>query len=109
MTAANLRSQAYLRCLFRAPGLLVLISRSNFIETIMNFKYIFHVSRSIPRVFGLTLMILFITSCSEEFLDVVPQDRIDKTTFYSTDSQVIIGVNGAYASLRGDYGNLNLF
>lgn len=75
----------------------------------MKLKNIFPADRSIPNVFGLALMIFLIASCSEDFLDVVPLDRIDKTTFYSTDEEVIIGVNGAYASLRGDYGNLNLF
>jgi len=75
----------------------------------MNLKNIFQTSRLTPRVFGLVLMITLFTSCSDNFLDVVPQDRIDKTTFYSTADQVIIGVNGVYASLRSDYGNLNLF
>lgn len=60
-------------------------------------------------VFGLVLMMALVVSCSEDFLDVVPQDRVDKTTFYKTADQVIIAVNGVYASLRGDYGNLNLF
>jgi len=75
----------------------------------MNLKNIFQTSRLTPEVFGLVLMIALVTSCSEDFLDVVPQDRIDKTTFYSTAGEVIIGVNGVYASLRSDYGNLNLF
>ena len=75
----------------------------------MNFKNIFHLSDAVCKGVGLTFMIFFFTSCSDDFLDVVPQDRIDKTTFYSTDKEVIIGVNGVYASLRGDYGNLNVF
>ena len=75
----------------------------------MNFKNIFHLSDAVCKGVGLTFMIFFFTSCSDDFLDVVPQDRIDKTTLYSTDKEVIIGVNGVYASLRGDYGNLNVF
>lgn len=61
------------------------------------------------RLISLTVLIYFMSSCSKDFIDVVPKDRIDKTTFYSTADQVIIGVNGAYASLRGDWGNLNLY
>jgi len=61
--------------------------------------------RLLCHIVGITL----VSSCSEDFLDVVPQDRVDKTTFYSTADEVVIGVNGAYASLRSDYGNLNLF
>lgn len=61
------------------------------------------------RLLSLIIGITLASSCTEDFLDVVPQDRVDKTTFYSTADQVVIGVNGAYAALRSDYGNLNLF
>lgn len=75
----------------------------------MNYKNIFRALRPASKVLGLAWMITLAPSCSDEFLDVVPQDRIDKTTFYSTDDELVIAVNGVYASLRGDYGNLNLF
>jgi len=55
------------------------------------------------------IMLTILSSCADSFLDVVPKDRIDKTAFYSTADQVVIGVNGAYTSLRGDWGNLNLY
>jgi starch-binding outer membrane protein, SusD/RagB family len=63
----------------------------------------------LTKVAVITVIFAILSSCSDSFLDVVPKDRIDKTTFYSTADQVVIGVNGAYASLRGDWGNLNLF
>jgi starch-binding outer membrane protein, SusD/RagB family len=75
----------------------------------MNNKNIFRALRPACKVLSLAWMILVASSCSDSFLDVVPQDRIDKTTFYATDDELLIGVNGVYASLRGDYGNLNLF
>lgn len=43
---------------------------------------------------------LTITSCSDDFLDVEPRDRIDGTSFFSNDNEMIIGVNGVYAAQR---------
>lgn len=44
-------------------------------------------------IFFLTLTIL--TSCSD-FVNVVPEDRIDATAFNSTDQELLITLNGAY-------------
>jgi len=89
---------------------LELISLSNFkMKFCMKLNNILRANRSTPGVFGLAFMIALITSCSDDFLDVVPLDRIDKSTFYSTDAEMVVAVNGVYASLRGNYGNLNLF
>ncbi len=61
------------------------------------------------KALWLFCLLFFMLSCKKSILEVVPEDRIDRRTFYSTDAQVIIAVNGVYATLRGDYGNLNLF
>ncbi|MDN5200682.1 RagB/SusD family nutrient uptake outer membrane protein [Fulvivirgaceae bacterium BMA10] len=60
------------------------------------------------------LLIIALFSGCDDFLDVVPQDRIDASTFYSTDNEMVIGVNGVYAAqrlmiTRGDGGSPLLF
>ncbi|MEJ0055687.1 MAG: RagB/SusD family nutrient uptake outer membrane protein [Bacteroidota bacterium] len=76
----------------------------------MKAKNIFRSTMSASRIGVLTVMTLLMSiSCSDEFLNVVPEDRIDKSSFYSSAAQVLIGVNGVYAVQRNDYGNLNLF
>ncbi len=54
-----------------------------------------------------TLLFLVATGLScEDFVEVEPEDRIDATTFFANDLEVIIGVNGAYAAQRGIWGDL---
>src|SRR5690554_8119382 len=36
----------------------------------------------------------------DKFLDVEPLDRIDGTSFFSTDDEMVIGINGVYAAQR---------
>lgn len=49
-------------------------------------------------------------ACSEDkFLDLVPQDRLDKTNFFKTDVEVVTAINGVYATQRNIYGNYNVF
>ena len=43
---------------------------------------------------------LSVTGCSDDFLDVEPKDRIDGTSFFSNDNEMIIGINGVYAAQR---------
>ena len=42
-------------------------------------------------------------SC-DEFIDLTPLDRVDATTFYANADEVVIGVNGVYASQRSIFG-----
>lgn len=47
---------------------------------------------------------LCLASC-DSFLDVEPVDRIDSPSFFSTDQELLIGVNGVYAALMRYYSN----
>ena len=42
-------------------------------------------------------------SC-DDFIDLTPLDRVDATTFYANADEVVIGVNGVYASQRSIFG-----
>ena len=42
---------------------------------------------------------MFFISC-DDFLDVEPQDRIDSESFFANDQEMVIGINGVYASQR---------
>lgn len=44
--------------------------------------------------------LILIASCSEDFLDIGAEDRIDKTIFYQTDEELINAINGVYAKQR---------
>ena len=46
------------------------------------------------------ILLLSIAGCSDDFLDLEPQDRIDGSSFFSNDNEMIIGVNGVYAAQR---------
>jgi len=50
-----------------------------------------------------------LSSCGDDFLDIVPEDRIDKTTFYSTEQELVNAVNGIYAKQRVLYENTTTF
>ncbi|MDA0193505.1 MAG: RagB/SusD family nutrient uptake outer membrane protein [Bacteroidetes bacterium] len=54
------------------------------------------------------LMMLAVFSC-DDFAEVEPEDRIDATTFFANDLEVVIGVNGAYAAQRGIFGDMQSF
>ncbi len=45
-------------------------------------------------------ILLSLLSCDSNFLDLEPKDRIDGDAFFSTDQQMVIGINGVYASQR---------
>ncbi len=60
------------------------------------------------------ILTIFLFSGCEDFLDVTPEDRIDLQSFFSTDEEMVIGVNGVYAAqrqmiTRGDGGSPLLF
>lgn len=59
------------------------------------------------------VMALFLTvvlcSCSKDFLDVVPLDRVAKDNFFKTDSDLLIAVNGVYAAQRSLYADGSWF
>ncbi|WP_273275177.1 RagB/SusD family nutrient uptake outer membrane protein [Maribacter polysiphoniae] len=45
-------------------------------------------------------ILLMLISCSEDFLDIVAEDRIDKTSFYESDKELVNAINGVYAKQR---------
>ncbi len=49
------------------------------------------------------LTAIFVTSCSESFLDITPSSSTAVDNFYQTETQFTEAVNGAYASLRTIY------
>ena len=53
-------------------------------------------SLAIPVVFGITL-----TGCEDDFLDRQPLDAITDVTFWKTQEQLELAVNGTYAALKG--------
>ena len=60
------------------------------------------------KAFASLLLMATFLSC-EDFVEIEPEDRIDATTFFATDLEVIIGVNGAYAAQRGIWGDLQSY
>ncbi len=69
----------------------------------MKIKYIYKNAINLTLYFVLTATVLLISSC-KKFIDLTPLDRVDATTFFANADQVVIGVNGAYASQRGIFG-----
>jgi hypothetical protein len=57
---------------------------------------IFFIKRSILPA----LVVFFLFACSEDFLDVVPIDRIPKDAFFKSESDLIAAVNGVYVAQR---------
>lgn len=71
-----------------------------------------HISffRYLPVLLGMLVM----SSCSKDFLDVIPTDRIPKDAFFRTEQDFITAVNGIYAQQRtlyssGEMAFYNLF
>lgn len=48
---------------------------------------------------------LSVSSCSEEFLELTPTTVLDKNTFYSNETELVIAVNGVYGAQRSLYGD----
>ena len=54
------------------------------------------------------LIPLLLASCTKDFLDVVPVDRIPKDQFFKTEADLTSAVYGIYAAQRGLYINNEL-
>ena len=54
---------------------------------------------SYNKIFSFILIISLLFGC-DDFLEVEPLDRIDGLSFFSTDEELIIAVNGVYAAQR---------
>lgn len=54
------------------------------------------------RILGFLVIIstLMLFSCSDSFLEITPEDRIDRASFYSSEQELITAVNGVYAKQR---------
>lgn len=48
------------------------------------------------------VMLAFFASC-DDFLELTPEDRIDSSSFFSNDEEMIIAVNGVYAAQRAPF------
>lgn len=55
------------------------------------------------------VFVVLISSCSTDFLDVAPDDRIDAAAFFSNPDELVFAVNGLYASQRDIFGDLNFY
>ena len=69
----------------------------------MKIKYFKKNVINMPIYFVLTAAIISVYSC-KKFIDLTPLDRVDATTFFANADEVVIGVNGVYASQRGIFG-----
>lgn len=61
---------------------------------------------------AISLMIV-LSSCSDNFLNIVPIDRIPKVAFFKSESDLVVAVNGVYAAQRemysgGEFGLYNI-
>lgn len=61
----------------------------------MNVKYIL-----------ISLLVLSLTACKEQFLNLVPVSAVSTSSFYKTQSDILTALNGAYGALQfnGQYG-----
>ncbi|GHB80031.1 RagB/SusD family nutrient uptake outer membrane protein [Persicitalea jodogahamensis] len=46
------------------------------------------------------LLIAFLTSCSDKFLEIYPQDSLNEGNFYKTETEFILLANGCYVPMR---------
>ncbi len=62
-------------------------------------------------VFGIVLVIISIINlrCSDEFLEQFPKDTASSTTFYGSEDEFELSINGAYKSLSRDNVDGNVF
>lgn len=51
------------------------------------------------------LMLLLAYSCGEDFINVIPEDSIDKSSFFKNEIEVRLALNGAYRTQTDFYGN----
>lgn len=54
----------------------------------------------ILKYIPIILLIVAVTSCSEDFLDKSPLDTINTENFYQTEEDAIVAINGAYQPLQ---------
>lgn len=53
------------------------------------------------KIFLLTSIVTFLTSCGDDFFDVTPIDRLTDVTFFKSEQDFIIAVNAVYPYLQG--------
>lgn len=53
--------------------------------------------------FATALILIFIVSCSDDFIDIEPTDTVSVNAMYKTDSDFNDAVNGCYSGLRDVY------
>jgi len=52
------------------------------------------------KYFPIAILILLIISCSEDFLNKSPEDSINTSNFFQTESDAVAAINGAYQPLQ---------
>lgn len=52
------------------------------------------------KYFFIAVLILLFSSCSKDFLDKAPEDSINTSNFFQTESDAISAINGAYQPLQ---------
>lgn len=55
--------------------------------------------KSYNKIFSFILILSLLFGC-DNFLEIEPLDRVDGSSFFSDDDELLIGVNGVYASQR---------
>jgi len=47
-------------------------------------------------------LVVFISSCRKDFLDRTPLDTISNGTFWNTEEQLTLAINGLYANIKNN-------
>ena len=61
------------------------------------------------KALAFVLLVSLAGPACDSFLDVEPVDRIDAPSFFSTDQELLIGMNGVYAAQRSIYGSGTIY
>lgn len=70
----------------------------------MNSRIINYIKDKTTRV-TIVIVLLLSASCGEDFIDVVPEDSIDKSTFFENENELLLALNGAYRIQSNFYRN----
>ena len=52
----------------------------------------------------MAVVLLMVVSCGEEFIDIIPEDSVDKSSFYSNEAELLLAINGVYRKANEFYG-----
>src|SRR5690625_3583026 len=61
------------------------------------------------RILGITVILIIIMSCSDDFINLSPHDTVPVVDLYETDDDFEGAITGVYAPLRNRYGWMYIF